>query len=480
MLLAATTGGLVALYRLPVVLAVVGAVALLAVAAYQRVAAVAMLAAITLPLFLSASTGLTLLQPGGGRFSEEEGGLSVQISLVLIGVLAGLAWVCRTATKRPPVPLFGRGLVAGLLLLYTLSIWVGFTKGAGLLGFAFYAQTIIPLLAWYAAAANRITPRAASLTVVGCTLAALLYVIAVGVGSGGLTGSYAVVETLVRTIPQYRNLFPFIVVCGLALAITGWNQHRKTSIGLFAAAVLTLPMTWSRTGVAMMAIAVSVAFFARPGRASTTTRMLLGILGGILLGTYALRTVLSGVLGERQSVGTTLEASGETRAGLATEALDRIAGNPLLGDTFVPETSVLVSARDSAHLFPAHNQYLDIALRGGVLALVLTVVLLFVFARRAWRLRRSPDPQVAAFHAALLAIIAAVASGSFAQLYLIQPWTGGLFFALLGVSSACMSGDEPEVSQRGDERVDDRRVRARGDARVGGLGDRGRAVEPHR
>lgn len=143
--------------------------------------------------------------------------------------------------------------------------------------------------------------------------------------------------------------------------------------------------------------------------------MFFGVLGGGVAGFLVLRAILGGVIGERTETGSTFDASESVRAGLAEQALARIGERPFFGDAFVPFSKILAGGEQAefARPFPAHNQYLDIALRGGVLAAVVMVMLLVMFARRSWRLaRRSPDPNVAAFHAGLLGIIAAAAAGT--------------------------------------------------------------------
>jgi O-antigen ligase len=118
---------------------------------------------------------------------------------------------------------------------------------------------------------------------------------------------------------------------------------------------------------------------------------------------------------------------------------ERLVHSPIFGDSFRPlDLGPDGGELSNMILFRAHNQYLDIALRGGVPAALLAVTLLIAFSVRAWRIaRQSSDRDVAGYHAALLGITAAICLGNFAHLFMVQPWTGGLFFALLGISSLC-------------------------------------------
>jgi hypothetical protein len=430
---------------------VVAAVGIWAMGTFQRQSAVVMLALITLPVFYDLGSGdLTLIrffQPTPLAVQDSEAG--IQVAVVLVGGLAVIGFVNRGLAGRAAPPLVGRGIMLWLLLLYTGSILAGLMSGAGVLGMLYYGQTILPLFAWYASATGQIRPRTASLVVVGATAVMLLGVVGIALRSaGGIQGSYGVVGALVWAIPQFRSYFPFIVMCGLAFAVAGWELHRKLSLSVIILAGLSLPLMWSRSGLVIMVAAFCVAFFARPGGSGHATRFLLGSVGVGVLGVYAWDRISSGVLAARAEVGSTAEASGESRLALASQAFDRLVHSPVFGDMFVPYSSTLAGGvqADFARLFQAHNQYLDAGLRGGVGALILTVALLVVFGRRAWRLRRSPDPAVACFHASLLAIVVATALGNMTHLFMVQPWSGGLLFALLGVSSICADQTEPDAA----------------------------------
>lgn len=408
---------------------------------HARSATALMLVVVTLPLFVDPFDGeLTLTRLVTGGTSTQSNG-AIHVSVVVIVTLAGVAFLRRLGTK--PQPLAGRRIIVGLMLLYTVSIIVGLTVGAGALGAAFYLQTILPLVAWYAAAVGGLDPRTASVAVLRPAVITMCLIVGAAlVYSGTIYGTYNVISVLVSAIPQYRSYFPIIPACGVAFAVAGWSLHPKTSIVMIALAGVSLPLMWSRTGLVMIVVAFGLAFLLRPGRATHATRILIGSALGAVVGFYALRAVLGGVIGARVSVGSTAEASGESRIQLALGAIDRIVARPVFGDAFVPYSNVLAGGTevDLARLFPAHNQYLDVALRGGIVAGFLVVALLFVFGRRSLRLAlRSPDLHVATFHAALSAIIAAVAIGNMTHLFMVQPWSGALFFALLGVSSACPS-----------------------------------------
>jgi len=407
----------------------VGVLTLIALLSPRQVGA-AMVAALALPLFVDASTGQpTLVRLLDGQVHQTVTG--IHVATAVVAVIAAVAMMQHLGRREKRV---GGALVGALMVLYTASIVVGTLSGAGSLGVLYYAQTMAPLLAWVALARTGVEPTAVSRGVVLAVTATLLAILGtVGLG-GGYQSPLAAVDVLASAIPQYRNYFPFVVMCAIAFAIAGWASHRKTSVWLLASTVAALPLMWSRTGLLMIAVAAALTYFRRPGKATATTRLMLGVLLTAGAGYYLTTRVLQGVLGARTTQA--LEASDQTRLRVAQEAIDRIAASPLLGDMFVPSTRYTAGGQSAAQplLFPAHNQYLDIALRGGIAAAIVTVILLMLFFWRAWRLSAGSGP-VASYHAALCGIIAAAAVGCTTQLYIVQPWTGSLLFALLAISS---------------------------------------------
>ncbi|MEV0056424.1 O-antigen ligase family protein [Saccharopolyspora shandongensis] len=396
------------------------------------------LAVAALPIFVDPEkrslTLLNIFRPGAEDAADPDTQVHVAFVLVAMAavliVLRGRPW--RVRTPRP-----GQRIVVILFALFTVSITTGIQAGAGAVGFIFYAQTIVPLTAWFAAAHSGLSYRTTARIVMAAVVATLLLVFCYIFTHGGIERAYELSATVDSAIPQYRAFFPGLMACALAFAVARWSIDRPLSVAVVVACAIAVPFTWSRGGIAMMIIAAAVAFIARPGRMSSASRLLaLGV--GVIAGLVALPEALDrGVIGKREST-TDLTESDDTRLSLAVEAAKRILDRPLLGDRFLPHDSVLIGGVQAKfeRLFPAHNQYLDYGLRGGVLAVILLIALLVLFGMRAWKLARTAtDPDEAGYHAALLAVIVAVGFGNFFWLYVIQTWTGCVLMILLGVSA---------------------------------------------
>ncbi len=432
--------------RLPLVTAaLVGSAVLMAVmAAHRKGAATAMIVVASLPLFVDIKNRtLTLAHLFAPGRVVEDAGQAIQLSFVIVAALAVVSGISRFGSTHGG-RLLGGSVVGLLLLCFSASIGVGELSGAGRLGIVYYAQTTVPLLAWYICAHSGVSPRTAARCVSISVLVTLLLILGVALtGAVGLHGNYFIVDQLDSVIPQYRNYFPFLLVCALSFAIARWSLDRLLGSLTIASTIALLPFMWSRTGIAMLVMAGAVAYLARPAGVSRGVRVIVAGIGSIGTVLVALQAVSGGVIGERDAIGSTATASGGERVQLGVEAISRLLHHPFLGDSFVPYSSVLAGGQQAqfARLFPAHNQYLDYGLRGGALAMVLLVVLEAMYLRRSWHLaQHSLDAETAAYHGALVAILVAVAIGNLSQLFVIQTWTGTVLFSLMGVCAACSVG----------------------------------------
>jgi hypothetical protein len=413
------------------------------------------LAVCTLPLFVNLSQHrLTLFNALHATAIADTTGTRVHIGVLFIIVAA-----CTTLGRsigRPNRSLFGRAFMLCLLGLFSGSMAIGALSGAGAVGVSFYVQTLLPLLAWYVAARSGLSPGAVGRIVMWCVLITLALIFAITLASGSIKVNFLTVSRLEGVIPQYSSYFPFLVMVALALAISTWELNVRLSRVVAVACCASLPITWSRAGLGMVAIAAAIAFLTRPGGHNRQLRAVVLLAGVLSLGSALLRVLHMGILGERESNASVLAASDATRVQLAHEAVSRLASHPLLGDNFVPYSSFLVGGReaDFARLFPTHDQYLDYGLRGGLVAIVLLVGVLSVYALRAFRLALScRDREMSCFHSALTAIIAAAAVGNFAQLYVTQAWTGIVLFFLLGVSAASEPARRPVTAGKAESAV---------------------------
>ncbi len=134
--------------------------------------------------------------------------------------------------------------------------------------------------------------------------------------------------------------------------------------------------------------------------------------------------------------------SNESRLLSIQIAADFIRRNPLFGSGFAPipwqELSPLVKTLPPNLLFPAHNQYLDLGLRGGVPLLFAFAWIALASARLAWRGLRLSNPIGSAFAAGALAmLVPTLAVGNMYQDNFTQPFPAFLLWYILGTLSAC-------------------------------------------
>ena len=183
------------------------------------------LAVLGLPLFVDLASGRPAFLNLVSNANEVQTGIHAAIALIFAGSLASLG--------RGHLRLLGGRLIVILLALYTISVIIGEAfGGAGRGGFMYYIQTITPLAAWFALAGSGLKPLKAQRAVlisVAVSLAAV--VLASLLLTGSTLGSRALINKLSAVIPQYRNYFPYIVMCGVAFAVAGWRLHRRLSVG---------------------------------------------------------------------------------------------------------------------------------------------------------------------------------------------------------------------------------------------------------
>ena len=133
-----------------------------------------------------------------------------------------------------------------------------------------------------------------------------------------------------------------------------------------------------------------------------------------------------------------LGASDSLRVELANQAVLRLIHSPLLGDMFTPFSAVRAGGQlaDFERIFPSHNQYLDLGLRGGLLVSVAYAALIFVTLRATWRATRANSDFAGSqcFQSAILGVGVVAAVSSPTSLVFVTTWSGLLVGLLLGVN----------------------------------------------
>lgn len=365
-------------------------------------------------------------------------GLTIHIAAFTVPIMAILvvgryAVIGRRLPSRP-----GQSYVFAMIVLLTVSLLVGQLAGSGSLSIAFYLQTVVPLVAFLVGAHCGIVPHVAVrilLTTVAISVVGLLII---GFTNSGVSR----VVQLAVIVPQVRNYFPLVIVIAAIFAVAYLDVYPKLSLASLAVFAAFLPLLWSRTALGMAAIALpltAIGVATAPHTLNMKRFRAILVAGAIVAVAVAVLYVTqSGVVGERDVLRAQATTSSPGREDFAREALGFIMANPATGRMFIPEWDSKYYGRevDVPRLFGAHNQYLDYALRGGVLTVVMFVALLGTVGLRSWRTRNTSIAAIARWSTALAVIVAVTAMGNFFQVYYVQTYTGSLLYFLLGVGAA--------------------------------------------
>jgi O-antigen ligase len=392
---------------------------------------IAGVAALTAPVFVDIEDGsiraLSLFSPPA---SDE--GLTLHIAVAVVPVFLVMAVITRSSRKLIPSTREG-GMVSVLIVWLTVSALVGQVTHANTLGLAYYAQTVVPMLAFYLGSL-RVVPVPTVMRTIATTVFITACVIVLSVVAVENHGDFfrETTNRLAWAIPQYRSYFPGVVAIAVCFAVARFRASWRASLAMLVAGATLMPLMWSRAGVLVILSAglISAALSSR-GKRQAALVVAVGIV--VCIGILAVVTE-RGVIGHRLDVST---YQGDLRrAELAGQGFGYVLDNPILGRTFKPEWDVLSGGQDAGttRLFGSHNQVLEYGLRGGLPALVLSVLILARAALGACRASRD-GTEASAFHAAVAATVIAMTIGSMFQLYFTQPYTGSLVWFLIGMSS---------------------------------------------
>lgn len=385
-----------------------------------------------LPLFVDLSQrSVPILQLLTGFGETDVAGTRLHIVLPLVAVLAIIGVVRKRPSIMRPLPI----IVIALVLAFTVSIAWGVVNGAGLVGFVFYVQTVVPLIAWLAmyrvAPTPRTVARAVMIGVLFVAVSAMIYTLF----HGGIDNAYLTSIALEDPFPQYRAYYPALVALAIALAVASINTDRYLSVATITACLLLIPIMWSRAGICMVVVALLGSMFWCHFRGmSWRRRFVVATATGVVLAALGAVSLTVGLTTQRTEL-SDLAASDSDRVSLAQESSKRIAGNPLAGDAFRAHSSELVGGAEATfdRLFPSHNQYLDFGIRGGLPALVLLVAFLAVTAWSVFRRwLKDPPEEFEPVYGAILGFLMALIPAALTELYISQTWTGVAIMFVLG------------------------------------------------
>ncbi|TWT34019.1 hypothetical protein KOR34_38550 [Posidoniimonas corsicana] len=377
---------------------------------------------------------------GGGILAEE---FAVHASLLVCGLGAFFLFVAGGVQRSV------RWFAIYAACWLTLSCLYGLRIESGWPNVLFYLQTLTPVFAL--AAGNRIasSPRDVQrlnrltpfVTVASLTLIWVFAITKFGTGAL-LHERMRVIHDLAVLIPQYQNYYPFCVVISFNFALANYlyGQRSSRTLTVLAAHGLILPLCWSRT---------ALLGFAASALVQSIVRSLASRGGGGRILSLAFCAIAAapfvwsamGVTERMEAIGAADVADSDYRRwDYLLEGLTRSWNAPLFGDAFVParDTAASHAADAVPRLFHAHNQYVDLLLRGGWLYAIALVAFGVQAARRLWSVLRARSDtiptSVRASASASLGTLAAAAVGANFQLFFIQLQTATPLFFVLGAA----------------------------------------------
>ena len=353
----------------------------------------------------------------------------------------------------------GDAFVAVYILLITLSFCVGqvvydqsfFRTGA------FYIQTIVPA-AWYFMARIFVSSpkdlsinpahfyigfvRAIALTVV---VSMVLYLIQTAL-SGGSDYRYSMISDHVGPFFNFKIkkfYSPFLVFAACIFIAVGISRLTSLKISVFCLVAGALCaagpfFVWSRTGIltVVVGLALVLVFLARDLRYKRSF-IRAAVFLCVILGALGLTSLFEAQALVRM-IDTVSSFSGDQLQDGDANRLDTMAQSANvgllqpLGDMFR-----LVLRADGYKTIGSENGFLDVAARGGPLAMLSLVLLGFYACMRLLAVRRIPDwndfftPYIAGSCAGLAAIF--FVSGILLTV-LLEPYCSALIWSLLGAS----------------------------------------------
>ncbi|WP_243288563.1 O-antigen ligase family protein [Geothrix terrae] len=256
---------------------------------------------------------------------------------------------------------------------------------------------IRPMLwAWILAAVlreDRLRKRACDFFVLGCTLAGVLHLLGIGVGS-------PIVEALgsqrVSAFEQNANVLGVIYATAFVVAIARVIQPR-TGYGwvarlLFAGGgiivILGLLLTGSRTAAILAAIGVvtMVAIETRRARWSPPAILMSVIFMGAIVGGVLAKSIIE----KRSERVVSADISSEDRARMAPVLIEQFFRSPLYGlgpENYRVELGHRSRTGDSDVGIVAHNQMAMFAVEMGLFGLIPFLIVCGLLLSQAWRVR---------------------------------------------------------------------------------------------
>ncbi len=414
-------------------------------------------------------------------------GLGLPIAILAILPLVAL-FALRLVQRRIGGPL---GLPATVLI--AMTVWMSATAAYGLTvrhqpmsSALLFAQTVLPGAVFLASWKLPVSPETLrrcllQIPLVGGVSIMVMFAIHLFYRFGHGLPTRQILEVTPKIFYSAKSVQPIVVLVGLTLLL-GQLAARRRGISsptlwlLLIVHASYLLLLWSRSALLMFGIVVSlwladqiIRAISRRDRSRRFWLQRLGLVALMLL--FATASLTVGPIPSRssrihasrarESAAAKAAASAETtsvevdvgeagergleapaandppsdrtrRARLLRGAIDLVRRSPVIGEAFnpLPPGSIVVGRRVKRHrLYPAHNQYLDLAIRSGLPALALFSAFLIAAGSGLWRNSRDPAGDLGAETGrAVTYLLLAVAVGSMFHLFFVVTQSAVLLY----------------------------------------------------
>jgi hypothetical protein len=353
---------------------------------------------------------------GAARYAPT---LAVVLAILLVGVRIDLRSRALWLTVSV---LFAYGLVG---TLYGRIVFGTVNGTLPLIGPLLIA-CLPPVRSWFDAPSWRLGLRLISV------VAALVSVLS-GMARLGLLPAYS--------LSTLNHEKAFFMVLGVATAIAA----RDRALAVVCAGALAFAFTTYPAATYVLVVGMFVGTLAlvrlRPGRPLRVV-MAVGVVIGTLLAILHIDQLIAVTTDYFALVGK--QNNGDTRAELYHRALGQL-GEPLFSKFFTNDITVVGDLSGTDTVVPVHNDYLSVALGGGVVAAALLLAVFLLANGLVIRtLADTRDPFQRRTIVALLGALNAAAAAAFANPVFMNPGTSALVYATLAaLVAACRVAPQP-------------------------------------
>lgn len=390
---------------------------------------------IPLPLFIelhSGSLALKKLFEFSAVLDWSQRATGIHVSLLLLPIIV-IGLVLHTTKTKSLKSFPGTTWVLSLCFWYVIAWFsVGITNYQT--SFPFFVQGIFPLIFFIYLVQFMANQQAAdhlirwfqlwmSISLLIVVIAAVIILI-----KEPIMQTANLLKILSVSIPKIKNYQPVIWLSLVVLLFSQQGQNRGRLLNsLFVVSLLLfIPLIWSRAIILMLIVFIGTYYLLLQlgGRArfSIPRIITLVVLIASFLAIYQFSASRS-----RQASGIdkiAVSQGDSRRLQYQLGAISEIFTKPVFGTGFTPIKSQLIANKiyDRTRMYPAHNQYLDIAIRSGLPGMIFFIFFLGSIALYFYRIysRGADNSRWQVYSSVPLAYVASISVGNLFHQYFIQ------------------------------------------------------------